>query len=1017
MKKAIVLLLTFAMLAALCGCIRPIPIHGVQASTEQTEPASQQHTQQTKPEPTAIATEAPLTLEEEAARNAGTCIGGDTLYFPGEEMISYDAGTHLIYYRNTLTVYLFSDWSAAEKEALAASVGGIVAGEIPKLNLLQIVLPETDAATLEALADQLMQQENVLYATCLTPMELSWNEAEGSKSEAKDTTNDPWSDEKDLNSATPGGNDWWAEAIGAYTAWKFSDRAGEVLVGIVDNGFDLGHEDLMRDNASALEMLNHNTPEEHGTHVTGLIAAQDNGKGIRGVADRAQIVCVDWEDSLPFRSDTTFTTTDTLEYLQALLSYSDERALPIVINNSWGIHTRTKDSYTTYLYEDENKNGVSDIKYLYEYFCVHATGAYDEYLEYLKLHEKRTAMESLLVIVQTLLRGKDDFLFVQSAGNGYKGKTLGLDSRQNGWFCGIDEELYDTLFSESVRETLAQHGVTYETVKEHILIVAAVDLPNQNGQYPLTTFSNYGETVDVCAPGQAIYSTIPQDSNGNRYGKLNGTSMAAPLVSGSAALVWSLDPTLKAKEVKARICGERIAVGVTEGDKGTLYPMLDVGAAATKTVVDYSVYLEAISRARSLSVYDSGEGYLYDLDGDGIDELFLIYCAEFSGSSDYSVPYSAYSVYTLNGSELVPLAENCQLRAQVGGGIDSIGVYRQQDRLCFASDINPEWDVGGEHDWKLYALQQQRLSLIAETKAAVQYTSESEIDQEASYAVINGERGAYSSYESWVQTLEPVFEMDGYDFSFQTDSGIPYDELIRMIRDRCGTEGSAQQPAMREDDEKAMYSEYILSGGCEDSIGQMTEYLDDGYAQDPVIKSILVDMNHDGIRECLVFFPEPWGFVESAGAYYLLTISDGAVKELFSGYNPGGNSMWAEISLERDTQSGELVIEYSDHWRDGVYAGGTSTQIYAFTDDGFACTLNCGSARFAKPEYSASNKDVIEKVKAETDMYYEDESDLWFYQQGEEYISKERCESLLEQYASVRDEYSFVEGTIDAPIP
>ncbi len=61
------------------------------------------------------------------------------------------------------------------------------------------------------------------------------------------------------------------------------------------------------------------------------------------------------------------------------------------------------------------------------------------------------------------------------------------------------------------------------------------------------TFSNYGQTkVDVFAPGFEIYNTVPQSD----YMKLQGTSMAAPMVSGVAAMLKSYFPTLTMKEIK-----------------------------------------------------------------------------------------------------------------------------------------------------------------------------------------------------------------------------------------------------------------------------------------------------------------------------------------------------------------------------------------------------------------------------------------------------------------------------------
>jgi len=60
-------------------------------------------------------------------------------------------------------------------------------------------------------------------------------------------------------------------------------------------------------------------------------------------------------------------------------------------------------------------------------------------------------------------------------------------------------------------------------------------------------FSNYGkDQVDVFAPGVDILSSIP----GNKYERDSGTSMAAPVVSGLAALVLSYYPNLTASDLK-----------------------------------------------------------------------------------------------------------------------------------------------------------------------------------------------------------------------------------------------------------------------------------------------------------------------------------------------------------------------------------------------------------------------------------------------------------------------------------
>lgn len=85
-----------------------------------------------------------------------------------------------------------------------------------------------------------------------------------------------------------------------------------------------------------------------------------------------------------------------------------------------------------------------------------------------------------------------------------------------------------------------------DTAKNIITVAASSDEFINNTL--LTDFSNYGPSiVDVLSPGIKIYSTLPGIHN---HGYLQGTSMAAPIVSHIAAMIRSYYPNLSAVEVK-----------------------------------------------------------------------------------------------------------------------------------------------------------------------------------------------------------------------------------------------------------------------------------------------------------------------------------------------------------------------------------------------------------------------------------------------------------------------------------
>lgn len=74
-----------------------------------------------------------------------------------------------------------------------------------------------------------------------------------------------------------------------------------------------------------------------------------------------------------------------------------------------------------------------------------------------------------------------------------------------------------------------------------IVSVAATDFNDR-----LATFSDYGDKVDLAAPGVNIYSTTYDGG----YGFKSGTSMASPAAAGAASMLWAQNPNLTAAQVK-----------------------------------------------------------------------------------------------------------------------------------------------------------------------------------------------------------------------------------------------------------------------------------------------------------------------------------------------------------------------------------------------------------------------------------------------------------------------------------
>jgi subtilisin family serine protease len=208
-----------------------------------------------------------------------------------------------------------------------------------------------------------------------------------------------------------------------------------------------------------------NDAAEHGTHVSGIIAAvRKNGKGMDGIADNVKIMMV---RAVPDGDEHD-------KDIALAIRYAVDNGAK-VINMSFGKSFSPRKEWIDEAVEYANSKGV---------------------------------------------------LLIHAAGNDHKN----IDSTDN--------------FPNNIM--LASHKLA-----PNWITVGA-----SSGTDGVTAyFSNYGkEQVDVFAPGTSIYATFP---GGNVYRSLDGTSMAAPVVAGSAALLFSYFPYLTPEQVK--LCIEKTA--------------------------------------------------------------------------------------------------------------------------------------------------------------------------------------------------------------------------------------------------------------------------------------------------------------------------------------------------------------------------------------------------------------------------------------------------------------------------
>jgi hypothetical protein len=118
---------------------------------------------------------------------------------------------------------------------------------------------------------------------------------------------------------------------------------------------------------------------------------------------------------------------------------------------------------------------------------------------------------------------------------------------------------------------------SYPATFAHVLTVGATDESDR-----VTVFSSSSKEMDLAAPGQDITAAVPTLFDPSGYASVDGTSFSGPLVSGAAAAVWTLRPTLTNTQLFEVMRRSARDVGKRGWDADTGYGILNVPAAITR---------------------------------------------------------------------------------------------------------------------------------------------------------------------------------------------------------------------------------------------------------------------------------------------------------------------------------------------------------------------------------------------------------------------------------------------------
>lgn len=497
------------------------------------------------------------------------------------------------YVKEIINIYFEIDTTDERIDEILAEIGGERVGEV---NDIAMVQARVDAENLDALnkkCEEIEKYEEVVGAGIEQILPLEINVA---------STNDPWSTvtshKETINEDIPGGYNWHAEAIQAYSTWEYDKFFSTAKVGIIDGPIMTDHEDLQGKISFNGSYSSHNTfastakdkaKQFHGTHVASTIGAiPNNGIGLSGILWDVDIYAANFQSSAA--------SSDTLGYVASAISSH-------VTNGAKAVNLSL---------------GLNDPSGSNPYLNPYSTADLDS-----------TAKQCALGM-NTLLKSGKEFVVVQSAGNGVTDTRLGVnvkrsvDATKNGLYCSIRTNgSYGSLTTAQVKE-----------VYNRVIVVGAASNQSNNANgllFEMAPFSNAGSRVDIYAPGYSIFGAVTPQANSSGtyniiYGFTSGTSQAAPQVAAVAALCFAINPNFTGAQVRDLIRAEENTRCVvydyslmqkgSDGNSYDLHPiegngrmlsMKLVTEAAMRTVVGKASYTQLnriVAIAQSLNPAD-----------------------------------------------------------------------------------------------------------------------------------------------------------------------------------------------------------------------------------------------------------------------------------------------------------------------------------------------------------------------------------------------------------------------------